>query len=280
MQFEAKLETPETKTICSSYTNQGFCMKGDNCESIHPDAVSVREKEFFATWEVIKAEWLKIYYQKRKEIGPSEEELRIERERQRIQKEVARRKMEDLENEDRELKKQQKALEKRKLLGRLVVEQALSVQKQEAESNEIEVQDHTVDASKSIESDNDLTETGGIQEPPEPEVECEKVEFELDPERCKGIDFNQPRIPPSPYYHVPLKVRQKALEKIIDALKVKYESEMQDSELARKRAIVESIEKEIELHNECSNKNVYWQAACSLVKKFKKYFCCTCVVAF
>jgi plasmid maintenance system killer protein len=69
---------------------------------------------------------------------------------------------------------------------------------------------------------------------------------------------------------IPAPFRQKVLEKLIAALLEKYNIEMEDKILARKRAIVEATEKESELYAEAANKTVQWQLVCSYLRTLKK----------
>ena len=46
-------EVPTTNQICPSYFQQGYCLRGANCQYQHDgDAINVPEFEFLYTWQV------------------------------------------------------------------------------------------------------------------------------------------------------------------------------------------------------------------------------------
>jgi hypothetical protein len=108
-----------------------------------------------------------------------------------------------------------------------------------------------------------------LAENTQPEQATTESDYVLDLERCKGVDFNQPRIPPSVHYHVPVIWRQKGLDKLIAAY-VELYSNMSDTTLAKKRAIIDALDMEVLCYEQSSNKSVYWQVLTSNAKSLKK----------
>lgn len=109
-------------------------------------------------------------------------------ERERIRNNIMLRKQQDLEDAERERRREEKVQERRKELGKKVVQEALEKLRQQKED---------VKTAKIVimETTQDVPSQGENVEPHVPI-------FVLDTEKCKGIDFNCPRIPPALHYHV------------------------------------------------------------------------------